>query len=104
MSINGTEHGQKHGKCLLQKKTVLFTRNNRGASTMNSLSPVLPSQVLCRLRQRSGCEQADCPPGNILVEQNCEREADLALAIVKIREWIMNSISIFNLKKNEIES
>ena len=72
--------------------------------TINSLSPVLPSQVLCRLRQRSGCEQADCPPGNILVEQNCEREADLALAIVKIREWIMNSISIFNLKKMKLKA
>ena len=70
--------------------------------TINSLSPVLPSQVLCRLRQRSGCEQADCPPGDILVKQNCEREADLAFAIVKIREELINSISIFNLK-NEIE-
>ena len=67
--------------------------------TMDSLSLVLPSQVLCRLRQRSGCEQADCPPGDILVKHNCEREADLALAIVKIREGIINSISIFNLNK-----
>ena len=67
--MNEESHGNGGKYVHCKVKTVLLTNTmmhrNFDISTMISLSPVLPSQVLCRLRQRSGCGQADCPPGGL---------------------------------------